>query len=133
MKCVGTLFCLVLAGCGFVPSESKLVGTWQVDLPPRQKLVYTFQTNHTYTMAISGQTGVVQGTWKLSGSMLTTTMVAFSGYGMTNTLSAVKGMNSQKNAITRLTDATMVWRNFLGAGLKLRRVATGSSAGPAPP
>src|SRR5678809_1070520 len=68
---------LLLAGCGFVATESKLVGIWQVDLPVPQKIVYVFQKDHTYTMSITGKTGAMQGTWKLDGNLLTMTMGSF--------------------------------------------------------
>src|ERR1035438_1245991 len=129
-RAIGALLCLILAGCGFVPTESKLLGAWQVDLPPPQKMVFDFQRDHTYTMSITGQAGAMQGTWRLDGNILTTTMRGFAAYGMTNALPPVKGLASQKNTIVRLTGSTMDWRyGMLGSALRLRRVIAGSSAG----
>jgi len=114
---------LLLAGCGFVATESKLVGIWQVDLPVPQKIVYVFQKDHTYTMSITGKTGAMQGTWKLDGNLLTMTMGSFAAYGVTNTLPAVPGLSAQKNNIARLTDSSMSWRTqTFGPGLKLKRL-----------
>ncbi len=122
---LGILLGLLFGGCGFAPTESKLAGTWQVDLPPPQKIVYTFQTNHTYTMTLTGREGALQGTWKLEGSLLSLTMKSFAAYGMTNPLPVVTGLKSQKNAIVRLTDSRMVWRTgVLGGGLKFKRLAS---------
>jgi len=123
MKRIGTMVGLLLCGCGFVPTESKLLGTWQADLPPPQKMIYVFQKDHTYTMTITGQAGAVQGTWRLDGNMLTTTMGSFAAYGMTNALPAVKGLGSQKNIIAKLTGSTMVWRGpWRRSGLNFKRV-----------
>jgi hypothetical protein len=130
----GTLLCLMLVGCGFIPSESKLVGTWQVDLPPPQKMVFDFRKDHSYTMAITGQAGAMQGTWRLDGNLLTTTMGSFSVQGITTALSVPKGLTNQKYAIERLTGSSMVWRyGVLGSTLKLSRVISGPSAGRLPP
>ncbi len=127
MRRLGILVCLLLGGCGFVPTESKLFGAWQVDLLARQKIIYTFKKNHTYTMTISSQAGTLQGTWKLDGNILTTSMGSFAAYGMTNTLPAVKGLGSQKYVIVKLTASSMVWRDAsLRGGLELKRVASRS-------
>jgi hypothetical protein len=69
---IGALLRLTLASRGSVPSESNLVGTWQVGLPHRQKMVFDFQRNHTYTLAMTGQAGALQGTGMLDGNILTT-------------------------------------------------------------
>ena len=114
---------LFLAGCGFVPSESKLVGTWQADLPMRQALVYRFETNHTYTMSFGDKSGEMQGTWKLDGNRLTITVKSFGAKGTIMPLPGVKGLSSQENIIVRLTDSRMTWRSgIIGSDLKLKRV-----------
>jgi hypothetical protein len=116
-----------------VPTESKLLGTWQADLPPPQKVIYAFQKDHTYTITITGQAGAVQGTWRLDGSMLTTTLGSFAAYGMTNALPAVKGLSSQENVIVKLTGSTMVWRDRLrGSGLQLKRGASSAAVAKPP-
>ncbi len=115
--------CLLLASCGFVPSEQKLIGTWQVDLPTPKKLVYDFRTNHTYSMRIAGEAGAMQGTWKLNANVLTMTMGSFTANGMSNPLPIIKGLSTQNTAVVRLTKSSMVWRvGMVGSGLKLRRV-----------
>ena len=134
MKRYGTLLCLLLGGCGFVATENKLVGTWQVGLPPPQKVVYVFQKDHTYAMMITGQAGAMQGTWRLDGNILTMTLGSFTVYGMSNVLPSVQGLSAQKNTIARLTDSDMDWRSVaLGPGLKLKRVTSLSSAGQSAP
>ncbi|HWW00258.1 MAG TPA: hypothetical protein VNZ64_11225 [Candidatus Acidoferrum sp.] len=134
MKRFGILLCLLLGGCGFVPTESKLAGTWQVDLRAPHKIVYVFQKDHTYSMTITDNAGAVQGKWKLEGNLLTMRMGSFAAYGMTNPMPVVKGLSSQKNVIMRLTDSSMTWRTgFLGGRLKFKRIATSPPAGPAPP
>jgi hypothetical protein len=134
MKCFGMLVCLLLAGCGFVATENKLAGTWQVDLPPPQKIVYVFQKDHTYTMMITGQAGAMQGTWRLDGNILTMTLGSFAVYGMTNVLPSVQGLSAQKNTIVTLTDSAMDWRGAaLAPGLKLKRVTSLPSVGQSSP
>jgi len=131
---LGILLGLLFGGCGFVPTESKLAGAWQVALPPPQKIVYTFRKDHTYTMTLPGHAGALRGTWKLEGSLLTLTIKSFAAYGMTNPLPAATGFKSQKNAIVRLTDSRMVWRTgVLGEGLKFKRLASEPSAEPSSP
>jgi hypothetical protein len=122
MKRFGILVFLLIAGCGVAPTENKLIGTWQVELPPRQKIVYTFLKDHTYTMTISGQAGSLNGTWTLESGILKTTMGSASAYGLTNAF-PLTGLSSQKNLIVKLTDSTMVWRDPLrNSGLNLKRV-----------
>ncbi len=121
--CIGILLCLLAVGCGFVPAESKLVGTWQVDLPASQKIIYAFEKDHTSTMSVAGGSGAIQGTWKLEGSGLTTRVGSFAAYGMTNPLPVVTGFSNQKTTVVRLTDSVMVWRSgLLDGNLKFRRV-----------
>ena len=122
----------LLSGCGFVPSESKLAGAWQVDLQRPTKIVYVFQKDHTYAMTISAQSGAIHGKWKLEGNLLTLTMGAFVAQGMTNPLPVIKGMNTQRNMVVRLTDSNMTWRTgFLGGRLKFKRIASPAQAEPA--
>lgn len=126
---LGIWVALLLAGCGVAPTERKLVGAWQVDLPPPQAIVFAFQKDHTYTMTIGGQPGTVHGTWRLDAGVLTTTMGAFAAYGMTNALPPVKVLGGPKQIIVTLTNTKMVWRDPLhGSTLKLKRVAAASSA-----
>ncbi len=123
MNRLGILLLLLMGACGFAPNEAKLVGAWQAELRAPQKLIYAFQSNHTYSMRIAGQAGVLQGTWKLEGGMLTMTMGSFAALGMTNTLPNLSGVGSQTTIITKLTDSTMAWRSgLLGGELKFKRV-----------
>ncbi len=108
-----------------MPTESKLIGSWEVEAPPPKKLIYTFQKDHTYTMTVTGQAGAMQGTWRLGGNFLVMTLGSFAAYGMTNTMPVVKGMSTQKNTVVKLTDSAMAWRSvFLEPGLKFKRVPT---------
>ena len=45
--CLALFVSLLLSGCGFVPTESKLAGTWQVDLARPQKIIYAFHWRPT--------------------------------------------------------------------------------------
>ena len=123
--CVAPIVSFLLCGCGFVPTESKLAGSWQVELPPPHKMVYAFQKDHTYTLTITPRPGAIQGKWKLEGNVLTLTMGAFIVNGMTNALPVAKGLSSQKNVIVRLTDSNMTWRTgLLGGRLKFKRIVS---------
>ena len=126
---VMVLILSLVGGCGFVPTESKLGGAWQVDLQRPTKIVYAFQKDHTYTMTISAQSGAIHGKWKLEGNLLTLTMGSFVAQGMTNPLPVIKGMSTQKNVVVRLTDSNMTWRTgFLGGRLKFKRLAAPAPA-----
>ena len=57
MKHFRILLCFLLVGCGFVPSESKLVGTWQIDVLPARKVFYVFRQDHTYAVITPGRRG----------------------------------------------------------------------------
>lgn len=131
MNCIGIIICLLLTGCGFVVNEKQLVGTWQVDLPAPQKIIYSFKSDHTYQMILSGQIGVLQGTWRLDGNALTKTLDAFGAYGVTNAVPGMMGLSTQKIAITKLNDLKMVWRTGLTEGMTLKRLTSGSSTGSA--
>ena len=73
------LAAVVAGGCsGGSVIESKLIGSWAIDAPLPKTLVYTFQTNHTYTMALSGESGSAVGTWELYGEHLVMAMGAIS-------------------------------------------------------
>ena len=118
------LAAVVAGGCsGGSVIESKLIGSWAIDAPLPKTLVYTFQTNHTYTMALSGESGSAVGTWELYGEHLVMAMGAISNefgsgsiFGTMNTAST--------NRISRLTDVVMVWREAGELeGAKLKRVA----------
>lgn len=127
------LIASLLGGCGFVASESKLAGAWQVDLPTPQKIVYTFQANHTYTMRLAPRAGTLQGTWKLSGNLLTMSVTSFAADGITNPMPVVKGLSGQKNMITRLTASSMTWRTgAIGGAMKFKRLKTSAPGGNAP-
>lgn len=122
------LVSLLLGGCGFVASESKLAGTWQVDLPTPQKIVYTFQPNHTYTMKLAPRAGAILGTWKLDGNLLTMTLGSFAADGITNPMPVMKGLSTQKNMITKLTGSSMTWRTgAIGGALKFKRLPSSPS------
>ena len=125
--CVVLFVSFLLCGCGYVPTESKLVGSWQVVVPPPHKMVYTFQKDHTYTLTISPSPGAIQGKWKLEGNVLSLTMGAFIANGMTNAMPVAKGLSTQKNVILRLTDSNMTWRTgLLGGRLKFKRTVSPS-------
>jgi len=114
---------LLVGGCGFVATESKLVGIWQVDLPVPQKIVYVFQKDHTYTMSLGGKTGAMQGTWKLDGNLLTIDDGVIRGLRNNKRAAPVPGLGTQRNNIARLTDSSMSWRSqTFGPGLKLKRL-----------
>ncbi len=69
MKPLAMMLCVLLASCGYVPTESKLVGSWQVVMPAGapQTVIFAFQKDHTYSMTLRGVPGVAQGTWRLDG------------------------------------------------------------------
>lgn len=46
MKRFGVFIVLLLVSCGVAPTETKLAGTWQVDLPSPRNIVYAFQEDH---------------------------------------------------------------------------------------
>jgi hypothetical protein len=123
--CFALFVSFILSGCGFVPTESKLAGTWQVEMAPPNRIVYAFQKDHTYTLTIGAQPGAIQGKWRLEGDVLTLTMGAFIANGMTNTLPVTKGLGTQKNVIVRLTDSSMTWRTgLLGGRLTFKRIGS---------
>ena len=125
------LSCL-LGGCGFVPRESKLVGSWQAELPAPVRLVYTFHEDHTYTMTIAGQGGSINGRWKLEANLLSHTPDSFSAGSVTSALPAVPGIDPQQRLIiVRLTDSVLVWRSSpLEKELRFKRINPSSSARP---
>jgi len=114
---------LFVACSGSSITESKLIGSWAVDSPLPKTFVYTFHTNHTYGMTLSGESGGVVGTWKLDGNQLVTAMGAirneFGGGNIFGTMDT-----SSTNRISKLTDAVMVWREVGELnGMQLKRVA----------
>ncbi len=133
MKRIGILLCLLLGGCGLVPTESKLLGSWQVDAPLPNALVYTFQKDHTYAMMVTGMAGEMGGTWRLDGNILVMTLKSFAAHGTTNTMPIVQGMNTQKNTIVKLTASAMSWRGvMLGEGPTFKRIPTTAPIGMSP-
>ena len=118
---------LVGGGCsGGSVVESKLIGSWALDAPSPKTFVYTFQTNHTYSMALSGESGAVVGPWELHGDRLVMAMGAISNeFGSGNIFGTMN--TASTNRISRLTDGVMVWR-AVGElqGTKLKRVGQGT-------
>ena len=119
---------LLFVGCtGGSITENKLIGSWAVDAPLPKTIVYTFHTNHTYAMQLSGESGGVVGTWKLNENQLVTAMGAVSNkFGSKNIFGTIN--TSSTNRISKLTDAVMVWREVGELkGTKLKRVAAVNS------
>ena len=119
----GPLLMVLLISCGLRPSESKLVGTWQLGENARQQTTYELRADHTYSIKVSAQSGSMDGKWRLEGNVLTTTVESLSAFGLSTAPPTPRGTVFQRVLIVSLNDNSMVWRNSrLSSPIKLKRV-----------
>lgn len=93
--CMGFGFVYFFISCGRADWESKLVGSWVVNVK-QTTVTFTFAHDHTYVRAVRGATTNVQtGSWSIDGRRLICT-VPPTGY--------------ETNSIKTLTDSLLILR-----------------------
>ncbi len=120
---IATIFA---GGCEQSIQEASLIGSWRLDGPVRNRVVFTYYKDHTTSLTLPGvkrlQGSAVLGTWRLEGQVLVTVIGGIAG--PLGTSSVGMPTNEQRVTITKLTASIMVWQNgVFGKKTTLRRMA----------
>jgi hypothetical protein len=126
----GVLLCVGCGGPNAV-ERSKLIGSWQLDIPGKDGLIFTYNQDQSFIVTTGGRKehhGFGEhGHWELSGNVLTSSLE--SAYNEHTVSKPVMMMpNMAKVVISRLNATTMIWSSgLLSGGLTLKRVVTPES------